>query len=107
MKAVKIFRCSFPECTYETSSKALIDFHHILPKSLGGSNKPSNLISLCSNHHRLIFVKEAMKGFHSILQEDSIEILGVLGSTSGSILHYRTCKDNLERFYSLKDRKIL
>jgi len=30
------------------------DIHHIRPVSLGGSNDPDNLLTLCSGHHRLV-----------------------------------------------------
>jgi 5-methylcytosine-specific restriction endonuclease McrA len=29
-----------------------LEIHHIKPLSLGGENKPSNLITLCQKHHR-------------------------------------------------------
>lgn len=29
------------------------DIHHIVPKSQGGTNEPSNLAVLCPNHHRM------------------------------------------------------
>lgn len=101
------YYCSFPECSYETFERSRIDLHHILPKSLGGSNKPSNLLSLCSNCHRKIYIKEATKGFHSILHEDSIIILNKLGSSNGIVLSYIDCKDNLEKLYLIKEKRIL
>lgn len=30
-----------------------IDIHHVRPRSLGGSNTPDNLITLCSAHHKM------------------------------------------------------
>jgi len=35
------------------SSKAWVEHHHLKPKSWGGPDVPSNLITLCSSHHRL------------------------------------------------------
>jgi hypothetical protein len=29
-----------------------LDVHHIVPRSRGGTNAPSNLVTLCPNHHR-------------------------------------------------------
>ena len=101
------YYCYFPNCSYEASSKALIDEHHILPKALGGSNKASNLITLCPSHHRRIYCREATEGFHSIIHEDSIEILGKLSSSNGLILHYVDLKEGVEKYYSLRTRKIL
>jgi hypothetical protein len=38
--------CQVPGC-----SRAAVHAHHIKPRSLGGSDAPSNLISLCAAHH--------------------------------------------------------
>jgi hypothetical protein len=48
-------RCTYIEkdgnrCTNER----WIQLHHILPKSLGGSDTPENLVSLCAAHHDLV-----------------------------------------------------
>ena len=32
----------------------ILDIHHIVPRSLGGDDKPSNKITVCANCHRLI-----------------------------------------------------
>jgi len=37
--------CSFDE---------VVEIHHILPRYLGGTDVPSNLILLCPNHHALV-----------------------------------------------------
>lgn len=42
-------RCCYPHCR-ETIS---LDVHHIVPRAESGSNKHSNLIVLCDNHHKL------------------------------------------------------
>lgn len=31
-----------------------VDIHHIVPTSMGGSDEPENLITLCSAHHRIV-----------------------------------------------------
>lgn len=31
-----------------------LNVHHIVPKAKGGSHDPSNLITLCPNHHALV-----------------------------------------------------
>ena len=41
-------RCCYPNCD-ETDA---LDVHHIIPIEKGGTNKESNLIVLCPNHHR-------------------------------------------------------
>jgi ATP-dependent DNA helicase RecQ len=34
-------------------SDIILEVHHILPRGLGGSNEPSNLMTLCVVHHDL------------------------------------------------------
>ena len=41
-------RCSVPGCTHAT----FVDVHHIRPRSEGGRHEASNLLTLCSAHHR-------------------------------------------------------
>jgi hypothetical protein len=43
-------RCRVPGCTHAT----FVDVHHIQPRSEGGRNEASNLITMCSGHHRAI-----------------------------------------------------
>lgn len=43
-------RCPFCEC----DEISLLDIHHIVPRSEGGSNEPSNLILSCKNCHARI-----------------------------------------------------
>lgn len=32
----------------------VVEIHHIVPRSLGGTDEPSNVIVLCPNHHALV-----------------------------------------------------
>jgi hypothetical protein len=41
-------RCRVPGCTHAT----FVDVHHVQPRSEGGQNEASNLLTLCSAHHR-------------------------------------------------------
>jgi hypothetical protein len=41
-------RCTVPGCTHAT----FVDVHHVQPRSEGGRNEASNLLTLCSAHHR-------------------------------------------------------
>jgi hypothetical protein len=41
-------RCTVPGCTHAT----FVDVHHVQPRSEGGRNEASNLLTICSAHHR-------------------------------------------------------
>lgn len=41
--------------------KKWVDIHHIIPSSMGGSDEPENLITLCAAHHRIVH-KAAQEG---------------------------------------------
>lgn len=50
-------KCYFCEVTRDRSVKgfrSIIELHHIKEKNAGGSNKPYNLLPLCSNHHSMV-----------------------------------------------------
>ena len=40
-------RCQYAGCTKTTD----LEVHHILPRRLGGTDHPWNLLTLCSEHH--------------------------------------------------------
>jgi len=42
-------RCRVPGCR----NWIWVDVHHLIPRELGGSNDPDNLILLCGTHHDL------------------------------------------------------
>jgi hypothetical protein len=42
--------CRFPGCTHTR----YVDAHHVKHWAHGGESKPSNLVSLCTFHHRLV-----------------------------------------------------
>lgn len=91
--------CSFPRCNYESNDLGTFDNHHIIPKSLDGTDLPYNRIYLCPNCHRNIFVENMKNGVHSIKRDDSIIILGKIQSTIGEVLHYKCCKDEKEYYW--------
>jgi len=57
--------CGIKNCkkSKDKRFRNLIEIHHIKERNQGGSNKPDNLIPLCSN-------------CHSLVHEHQIEILG-------------------------------
>lgn len=89
----------YPECTYQTNDRFSIDYHHIKPKELGGSDMSSNRMYLCPNHHRHIFVELSKTGIHSMKCTGSIIIHGLIPSTAGIVLHYTNCDDGIEYYY--------
>jgi HNH endonuclease/RuvA, C-terminal domain len=42
--------CRVPGCTHST----FVDVHHIVPRAEGGRNDASNLLTMCSAHHRAV-----------------------------------------------------
>lgn len=94
-----MYKCSYPFCNHLTNNKKEIDFHHIIPKSMGGTNQKNNLIQLCPTHHRMIFVENCICGIHSIKTKNSIIIEQILNSTNGKALKYINCMDNKTYVY--------
>lgn len=94
-----LYNCMYPDCTYAVTDREKIDWHHIKPKELGGSDMPSNRMYLCPTHHRHIFVTAAKNGIHSMKSKSSIVIHGFIQSTAGIVLHYTDCEDDTEYYY--------
>ena len=57
-------RCMSRSC----KSKHFLEVHHIVPRSRGGTNHESNLITLCSSCHRL--VHESPRGDFAIIRRE-------------------------------------
>lgn len=98
--------CKFPNCTYKTFNRSSIDVHHIVPRSLGGSSKDYNLIELCPNHHRKIYVPEATSGFHSQCFEDSLIIKEYIQSNLGKIILFEDTSGN-KIYYDVEKLKVV
>lgn len=50
------YRCAVCGWTPPAGFPRLVEAHHIVPVSAGGDNRPTNLILLCPNHHRIAHV---------------------------------------------------
>jgi hypothetical protein len=96
------YKCNFPYCGYETNNKSKIDFHHIVPKEIGGHNGPT--ISLCKNHHAMIYHPLVKFGQHSIKCDESLIIHQTYKSSEGIAIHYENMEG--EQFYWLPDSGI-
>lgn len=88
-----MYQCQMPNCDYVCEDESQINFHHIVPRSMGGSNKKSNLIELCPNCHARIYVEGIKSGTHAIKNSNSIILIGKLLSTGGFVLEYRHVDD--------------
>lgn len=86
-------KCEFPGCNYTTENRTQIEYHHIVPKTKGGSNRAKNRIWLCPNHHKMIYVPGEERGIHSKLHMNSIVILGWVQSTGGRLLQYKNANE--------------
>ena len=95
-----MYYCQMPECEYICEDKSQIHFHHIIPSSLGGNNRDSNLIGLCPNCHTRVYVPEMEYGMHSIKHSNSIILISKMLSTGGQVISYKTIDDD-EVKYSL------
>jgi hypothetical protein len=70
--------CRFPGCTH----RRYIDHHHIVHWVDGGEHAPSNLVSLCRRHHRLIH-----EGGFKVKRQPGGEL--VFGRPSGEVIQTR------------------
>lgn len=83
-----MYKCQYPNCTYETTNRDKIENHHIIPKSKNGSNQRWNRIFLCPTHHKYIYIPGEVDGQHKP-GKDKIELLGWLSSTGNRVLQYK------------------
>ena len=102
---MKKYCCSFPNCTYETEKRNKIDFHHIGLRQSKNKQYANVVVALCPNHHRTIWHPKATHGMHSILNEDSLEILALYRGTNGNGVHYRNPNTNKEFYYFPKTKE--
>lgn len=103
---VKEFNCEFPGCSYRTSERDRIDYHHIVPKAMPGTtNKPFNRLWTCPDHHRAIYVPGMKSGHHSIKNSDSIIIVAKRKSTHGSVIEYERCSDSKGFYYFYESKE--
>lgn len=96
INAMKQYKCSFPDCNYETDSRSKIDYHHVIPRELDSKSKLT--IPLCKTHHALIYVPKSKAGQHSIKNEASLIILGQYKSTKGNSIHFESA-DGKQFYY--------
>lgn len=48
----RCYACALPEqCSWGPRNRYVISLHHVVPRAVGGSDDPSNLVPLCSGCH--------------------------------------------------------
>ena len=65
-----------------------IENHHIIPRSMNGSDRESNLVCLCGSCHNLVYVSGCESGTHSKQGEKFLIIEGWAYSSVGRLLHW-------------------
>jgi len=98
-----MYYCQMPGCDYSCEDKSQINFHHIVPRELGGNNKKSNLVELCPNCHAKVYIPEATSGNHSIKHDNSIILLKKLLSTGGTVIAYQEIGNNEVKYVKERD----
>lgn len=48
------FRCTVKDCQSHTEATPELNIHHVLPEKYGGTDDPSNLVTLCLSHHKMM-----------------------------------------------------
>jgi len=98
-----LYECNFPGCLFTTEHRSTLDYHHIIPREI---LRTKATISLCKNHHALIYVPESNAGQHSINTPESIQIIKIYKSTDGNVLHYKDYNGK-EFYYFLRTKEII
>ena len=83
------YRCVYPDCTYETDERSLIEFHHVNPRELKKKLNKDLEIPLCPTHHKMIFHPESNAGQHSVRHPDSLSVAQVTNTTTGQAVIFK------------------
>lgn len=89
-----MYKCVFPNCTYCTDNRSLIELHHIHPKELGVTLNKDVTISLCPTHHKLIYHPDATSGQHAIKHPDSLSVSQVAQTNRGYCVIFKDINGN-------------
>lgn len=81
------YKCQL--CSYETDERHNIDAHHIIPQEEHGADEDWNIVYVCPNCHRRIYIPSATSGIHSVKNIRSIILIKKYFSTGGYILEYK------------------
>ena len=103
--AKKQLACQFPGCNTVAHKSSAMDSHHIVPRSMGGSDMPFNLMTLCPGCHRKIHVPHIRGGIHAEQQMGGIVVLGYMHTSGGKALHYRMLENGFEFVWIYRTRE--
>ncbi len=88
------YKCQNPDCSITSGKYTRLDVHHIVYRSNGGSDSPSNLITLCSRCHTpknhkgfLLIWKPKTKGFKDATFMNTVKtkVFEILKETYGNV----------------------
>lgn len=88
------YKCVYPDCTYETDDRSLIEFHHVYPRELNVKLKKKVTIPLCPTHHKMIFCDDATSGQHAARRPESLTVVQVTNTTTGKAVIFRDMAGN-------------
>ena len=95
-------KCEFPGCTFTSEYDNDLQYHHIIPQELNGSNDKFNLLHVCQHCHNKIYVRDSHKcSKHYKLRNDSIICHKICLATSGYVLEYSSLNDNELKYHQL------
>lgn len=83
------YKCVFPNCSYETDNRSLIEFHHIHPRELGVKLNQNVTIPLCPTHHKMIYHPDATSGQHAIQHPDSMSVVQIATTNTGKCVIFK------------------
>lgn len=56
------------KCNYCDTEEGL-EYHHIIPRSLGGTDEPNNLLLVCNVHHAILHEMRSRRNISMLIQE--------------------------------------
>ena len=89
-----MYRCCFPECSYETENRSLIEFHHIHPRELFTQVGKKVTIPLCPTHHKMIYHEDATSGQHAERHPGSMCVKTVTNTNRGKCVIFEDMEGN-------------
>lgn len=90
------YKCQFPNCEFSTNRKTYINKHYI---DQTNSERESNILYLCDEHLKFVYIENCKNENHSNVFKDSIIILGRYKNKSGDVLHYKTVNNKQYSYY--------